>query len=270
MTALIRFSLSTICTVVFSLLACSSLAQDYKVGSPQAYALSVELRSGDTDRIAQALEHFPDYFDVYDNFEILSGMDPVVEDGLVSALDSQLDYFESEVTDEMKEYFYDGVIKPLVLYTARIKDRKAIPVLLRASERSNVASLALARFGPDMVPVILDYMDSPERTAYQIQRAFEPLAFIANIWRPLDEETHAMLKQLAIDCMQGYLSACISPDTHQKYVGSRLASRLGDADLKQMVIDIADEITGFAEIHLAHWYEGPSEADQEDPIDEND
>ncbi len=273
MTSFLRYSLSMISTIIFSLLAFSASAQDYKVGSSAAYALSVELRSGDTDRIVQAFDQFPDYNDVYDDASLLVNIDPFVVDGLISALDSQLDLFLDENTGLNEEYFYEGVIFPLVTYLSIVKDRKIIPVLLRASERNTLASLTLAKFGPDMVPVILDYMYSPECTLYQFKGSFYTLNYIVRLWRPLDAETHATLKQLAIDSMRGNVPEHLMnhPSSYQvKYHASHLASQLGDADLKQIVIDIADEIPGFVELDLKQWYNPDMEAIDSDQIDLND
>ncbi len=274
MTSPIRYSFFlTISLIVFSILALSSMAQDYKVGSPSASALAAEFHSGDPFRISQAIDRLPYYEDVYEDSSIFVDVDPYVAKGIISALDNQLDMYLYGDLEYNEEHFFESVITPLATYLTRINDRDAIPILLRASEISSVSHIALAEFGPDIVPIIIDYMHSDERTLDQITGAFYPLTNILHLWRPLDAETHGMLRQLAIDYIQGYVPEHLIDHPRSntfKSDGAFLASVLGDADLKPMVEALSSEFPMFIELYLEQWYDPSIESVDSDQIDEND
>ncbi len=273
MTTLLRLFLSVISLATFLLFAPSALAQEYKITSPNAEALAAELHSGDTYRIGQALDRFPYYEDVYEDNSVLVDIHPSVAKGLISALDTQLDYLFSENIGEGGEVLFEYVITPLTVFLTRIDDREAIPVLLRASQFGGAAPLALAEFGPDIVPVVIDYINSPERNIAEIGGGFLVCASIVRFWRPLDLKTHDTLKQLAINYMQGYVPEHLVDDplySSLKRDGAYLASALGDADLKEMVIGMMDDLKGFGELYLEQWYEEEIDAIDSDRLEQND
>ena len=253
--------------------AFEAMAQAYKVGSPDAAALAMEFHSGDSYRIAQALLDLPYYEDVYEDNTLFVDVDPYVEKGIISALDSQLDVYFSWDLAEGKEFFFEDVITPLAVYLTRIDDPDAIPVLLRAIEISAAARIALAEFGPDVVPLVIDHMNSSECTIDYIISGFFALATIVRFWRPLDAEMHTTLRQLAIDYIQGYIPEHLIDDPQSygfKFDGSYLASVLGDTDLKPMVAALSSYNPILIEGYLQNWYDPDTDAADRDQIDFND
>ena len=70
-----------------------------------------------------------------------------------------------------------------------------------------------------------------------------------------------MLKELAARYIQGYVPDHLTDDplfSNLQNRGSYLASALGDADLKQLVIDVFGDEYGLHTIHLEQWYDPDS------------
>ncbi len=268
MTVSIRFLLSTtIFLIVFSFLAPSALAQDYKAGSPNAAALAMELHSGDPYRIDAALATIPWNDSEQGMAEFRHSVDPLVADGLIAALDNQCDANLAGYPGIDDSYPIEELLEPLLFYVAALEDERTIPFLLKASQFGGMAPLGLAAFGPRIFPVILDYLESPERTVNEIGGGFLALIRTVERWRPLDPATHAALRELSIRYMQGYVPEHLVEDRRAYVLDRRpmfLASSLGDADLKPMVAALASKHPGFVEMYLERWYNGPSGTVQEE------
>ncbi len=92
MTAFLRPLLSlTISLIVLSLFAFSSMAQDKQVAAPSAAALAMELHSGDPYRIDEAVYYVIRDYSGDRTDQLRHGVDPLIADGLIAALDSQCD-----------------------------------------------------------------------------------------------------------------------------------------------------------------------------------
>ncbi len=268
MTASIHHVLSTtIFLIVFSFFSLSSLAQEQKAATPSAAALAMELHSGDPYRIDAAVYHVIGGYSREKIDQLRRGVDPLIADGLIAALDSQCDlnlagYPGFDDDDHIQE-----LLEPLIYSVAALEDERAIPILLKASQFGGMAPLGLAEFGPRIFPVILDYLESSERTLQELDGAFLALARTVERWRPLDSSTHATLRELSIRYIQGYIPEYLEYDS---FVDSLqlsamfLASSLGDPDLKPMVAALASKHPGFVEMYLERWYNGPSGAVQEE------
>ena len=273
MTASTRFSLSTILSIVFSLLALSALAQDKQVAAPSAVALAMELHSGDAYRIADAIGHIPRNGTKEGMAEFRRSVDPLVADGLIAALEDQLDELLSTYEGNYDAYPIEDLLDPLMFFVAALEDERTIPLLLDCSQFGGEASLALGAFGPRIFPVILDYIESSERTVEEIKGGFLALTRTVERLRPLDSSTHATLRKLSIRYLQGYTPEYLKNDSSAYTINRmvmNLASSLGDADLKPMVAAFASKHPGFVEMYLERWYDGPSGAVQQDQIDLND
>ncbi len=272
MTSFIRFSLSPIFWIVLSILALPSMAQDYKVGSPAAAALAAEFHSGDPFRIGQAINRLPYYEDVYENSSLMADVDPLVADGIISALDSQIDYLLSLGESEGGEFVFEGNVSPLMTYAAQLPGDEAIPVLLRASQFGGAPVLSLASFGEDIIPIVIDYIHSSERTWDETWGGFSVLNTVVREVYPIDPATYAILKQIAADYIQGNGSEHLKDHPSHELLpllGSFLASGLGDADLKPMVESLSSEFPAFVELYLEQWYDPSVESVDKEQLDED-
>ncbi len=264
MTAPIRFSLSTtIFLIVLSCFSPSSMAQEQKAAAPSAAALAMKLYSGDPYIIDEAVYHIIGGYSREKIDWLRRGVDPLIADGLIAALDSQCDlnlagYPGFDDDDHIQE-----LLEPLIYSVAALEDERAIPILLKASQFGGMAPLGLAEFGPRIFPVILDYLESSERTLQELDGGFLALMRTVERWRPLDPSTHNTLRELSIRYLQGYVPEHLT-GYRRAYVlerrGMDIASVLGDPDLKPMVAALASKHPGFVEMYLERWYEGPSGA----------
>ncbi len=273
MTYFNRFSLSMIALIIFAILALPSMAQDYKVGSPSAAALAAEFHSGDPFRISQAIDRLPYYEDVYENVALMADVHPLVSDGIINALDSQIDYLLSLEDGEEGEFVFEGIVSPLMTYAAQLPGDRAIPVLLRASQFGGAPVLSLASFGEDIIPIVIDYMKSSERTWDEFRSCFFILRTVIEELHPIDPSTYIILKQIAADYIQGYVPEHFQDHPSHDFLvilGSLIASSLGDADLKPMVEALYSQFPGFVELYLEQWYDPSVESVDSDQIDEND
>ena len=177
MTAFYRSSLLMIFPVILLCFALSASAQDRQVAAPSAAMLAAELHSGDAFRISEALRYLPYYEDVHEDYSLMADVHPLVARGIISALEDQIIPFENQNAGEDAEYLFEAILVPLITYAAQLPGRDAIPVLLRASQFSGTAVAKLASFGPDIIPVILDYMNSSELTRHQLKGGFYVLAY---------------------------------------------------------------------------------------------
>lgn len=271
MTALTRFSFLTISVIVLFLFVFSASAQNRQIASPSSAALAADLHSGDTDRIAEAISYLPwDWTKEKSErmSEFRQSVDPLVANGLIVALDSQVDKFISlEEGHEERHYMID-LLDSLIPFVASLENEKAIPALLKSTEFGNTAAHGLAAFGPRIFSVIIDYIESPERTVNEIDNGFLVLARTVERWRPLDPSIHAMLRELSIPYIQGYIPEHLKDDPFSDMLqrsGMFFASTLGDADLKSMVSRLASKYPWSVEMYLERWYEGPSGAVQQEP-----
>lgn len=272
MTAFFRHSLPTIFAIVFSLLSSISLAQERKAAAPSATALAMDLRSGDTNRVAEALHYIP--WDLGEEeseriSEFRQNVSPVVAEALVIALDNQTDQFIALEEGHEDAHYMVELLSLMTPMVAALEDERSIPVLLKTTQFGNTSAHALAAFGPRIFDVIINYIESPERTLDEIDGSFLALTRTVERWRPLDFSTHATLRQLVIDYIQGYVPEHLI-DHPLSYTFERsamhLAASLGDADLKPMVEARASKFPGFVELYLQRWYEGPSGTVQEEPV----
>lgn len=264
MTTSFRFTLLTISLIVLPFFALSSSAQEHRVAAPSASMLAADLHSGDTDRIAEAVSYLPwDWTKEKSErmAEFKRSVDPLVAEGLIVALDSQTDRFVSLDEGHEDAHSIIDVLDSLMPFVASLEDERAIPILLKATQFGNTPAHALAAFGPSIFSVIIDYIESPERTIYELDGGFLALMRTVERWRPLDPSMHATLRELAIRYLQGYVPEHLT-DHPRVYVlerrGMDIASVLGDADLKPMVAALASKHPGFVEGYLDRWYEGPS------------
>ena len=276
MTASVRFSLLTISWIVLSLFVFSAIAQEKQVAAPSAAALAMELRSGDTDRIAEAVSYLPWDWTKEESeriAEFRQGVSSLVAEGLIVALGDQADQFIALDEGHEDAHSMIDLLDSMLPMVAVLEDERAIPALLKATQFGNTAANGLASFGPHIFPVIFDYIESPERIVEELDGALFALVRTVERWRPLEIETHATLRQLAIDYIRGYVPEHLTDDP-VAYILERtamyLASSLGDADLKPMVAARASKHPGFVETYLERWYDGPSGAVQQDQIAPND
>ena len=257
----------TISLIVLLLSAFSAVAQNYKVGSPNAATLAMELHSGDPDRISVALADFPGIYLGGGMAGFRESVSPLVADGLMAALDSQCDlHLFGDLNNYEGEWIYD-ILGSLIHYVAALEDERTIPILLRASQFGGMAPLGLASFGPEIFPVILDYIESSERTLEEIDGGFFALERTVAQWRPLDLSTYTALRELSIRYMQGYVPEHLADHSGPYILESSamfLACSLGDADLKPMVAALASKHPRFVEICLERWYDGHSGILQEE------
>ncbi len=263
MTSSIRFPLSlTIFLIAFSILALPSLAQDYKIGSPNAAALAIELHSGDPYKIAGALDDIPWNYSIEVMSEFRESVSPLVADGLISALDDLCNLHISGDQENYEDEWIYEILEPLMFYVAALEDERTIPLLLKASQFGGMAPLGLASFGPRIFPIILAYIESSERTIMELRGAFLALVRTVEESRPLDSSTHSTLRELSIRYLQGYVPEHLKNHPYSntlKRRGMDIAFVLGDADLKPMVARYASEFPGFVKMYLEDWYDGPSE-----------
>ena len=272
MTASIRFSLSPIFWIVLSILALPSMAQDYKVGSPAAAALAAEFHSGDPFRIGQAINRLPYYEDVYENSSLMADVDPLVADGIINALDSQIDYLLSLAESEGGEFVFEGLVSPLMTYAAQLPGDESIPVLLRASQFGGAPSLSLSYRGEYIIPIVVNYIRSSERTYDELRGGFLVLHSVVTRSRPIDSSLYAILKEISAEYIQGYIPKHLQDHPSRellRYRGSFLASALGDAELKKMVIDTFGYGDGLVNINLERWYDPSAEAVEQEQLDED-
>ncbi len=271
MTALTRFSFLTVSLIVLFFFVFSASAQNRQITAPSAAALATELYSGDTDRIAEAISYLSwDWTKKKEErmTEFRQSVDPLVAEGLIIALDGQVNKFMSLEEGHEDAHYMIDLLDSLIPFVASLENEKAIPVLLKATEFGNTAAHGLAAFGPRIVSVILDYIKSPERTALEISNGFLALTRTVERWRPLDPSIHTTLKELSIPYIQGYIPEHLKDDpfSDQLQLGSMFfASSLGDADLKSMVAALASKYPWSVEMYLERWYNGPSGAVQQEP-----
>lgn len=217
--------------------AAPSYSQDVQLSASAEAAAIAGLESGDASRILEALRVLPD-----------PHYDPLYKEKISYRLALALiDLSEEQTTLYFNDPNYQedmGVdhefASGLSDYVVALKMPEAIPALLKATQFGNPAAYALADFGPDIVYDIIEYIDNPGRTYYEIDGAFFAIKRTVETHRPLNPAIRSDVKDIVVRYLERAEKYYSGPDGSASTIMNAMsvARVLGDPDLKQMIIDI--------------------------------
>ncbi len=214
----------------------SSAQNPYLSASAEAAAI-VNLKSGDANRIMQALHALP-Y--PYEDSLYKEKISYSVALALIEASERQTDLFFNSTEEYDEEERGHEFAAELTDYVVPLGIPEAIPALLKASQFGNAPAYALADFGPDIVYTIIEYIEDSQRTLNEISGAFLALQRTVETHRPLDPSIRSAAKEITVRYLQRAEEFYSGPDGSIAGINGAiyLAQAFGDPDLKQMVIDI--------------------------------
>ncbi len=219
-------------SLTFSL---SVSAQNLNVDARSQAAIAMDLESNDPYLVYSALGELPDFYN--DDLSFRSQVSPQVASALMTALENEIDVYHRIFTGNL-----DGPpIGDLLFYISdaviALKDPSSIPLLMDIAHFGNAPVDALLEFGPQIIPLAMEYVMDSENLDEEIEGSLYLLEKAILRWGPLTPDVRAEIKDIILFYLNEY---------PERYNGERsiplatqsamhLASLLGDSDLKDLV-----------------------------------
>ena len=210
-------------------------AQELNVAVRSQTAIAMDLESNDPYRVSAALEELPDFYN--DNLSFRSQVSSQVAQALMSALENEAVVHRRMMTDEAGDPVIHDLLFSICDAVIALKDPASIPLLMDMAHYGNTPVDALLEFGPQIIPVAMEYAMNSEKLDQEISGSLHLLQKAILRWGEPTPSVRIEIKDIVLFYLNEYperyngeLDIPVS-STFAMY----LASVLGDSDLKKLV-----------------------------------